>query len=145
MIRDAQNEAKDRDIGIRPSALFNWLTKYCVEYINEGINTINHDGRDKKLCRLHRENRILKEQREILIRQQSTSPGSPSDTLGCSSEYRRTRPFSLYSASEDTRAPTKNAPPSTTRPPRSAAKRPRARTGRLGRYARRSARRWPDP
>src|SRR5690554_1009738 len=54
-----------RDLGIRPNALYNWVAKHRAEHADESRDAISDNERDE-LRRLRRENRILKEEREIL-------------------------------------------------------------------------------
>ena|SRR5690554_2905908 len=58
-----------RDLGIRPNALYNWVAKHRAEHADESRDAISDNERDNErdeLRRLRRENRILKEEREIL-------------------------------------------------------------------------------
>jgi len=54
-----------RDLGIHPNTLYNWVDKERAKRASESPDDISDDER-KELQRLRRENRILKEEREIL-------------------------------------------------------------------------------
>lgn len=56
-----------RDLGIRSSTLYNWVAKHRAEHAaDEGPGARNDDEHGEELRRLRQENRILKEEREIL-------------------------------------------------------------------------------
>ena len=55
-----------KDLGINPNTLHNWVNLKRTQNIHEGVGPEEIEDKDSELARLRRENRILREEREIL-------------------------------------------------------------------------------